>query len=64
LTAAEIKATLPLLAPKRSGHPYGYMDPLQWQRFIGWMRDNELINVAPTPSQTLSNAYLPGKIPE
>jgi putative hydroxymethylpyrimidine transport system substrate-binding protein len=64
LTAAEIKATLPLLAPKRYGHPYGYMDPLQWQRFISWMRDNELINVSPAPSQVLSNAYLPGRIPE
>ena len=64
LTAAEIKATLPLLGANPTGHPYGYMDPAQWQRFIAWMHDNELIKSLPTPSQELSNSYLPGKIPE
>ena len=63
LTAAEVKATLPLLEPKQRGRPYGYMDPGQWRGFIDWMRDNELINSLPTPSQVLSNAYLPGRIP-
>jgi hypothetical protein len=40
------------------------MDPAQWRNFIGWMRDNELIPSLPPPSQVLSNAYLPGSIPE
>jgi putative hydroxymethylpyrimidine transport system substrate-binding protein len=64
LTAAEVKATLPLLKPSRPGRPYGYMDPAQWRNFIGWMRDNELIPALPPTSQVLSNAYLPGSIPE
>ena len=64
LTAAEVKATLPLLAPSLHGHPYGYMDPTQWRTFIAWMRDNELIETLPPTSQVLSNAYLPGKISE
>ena len=64
LTGAEVKATLPLLAPNLHGHPYGYMDPTQWRAFIAWMRDNELISSLPPTSQVLSNAYLPGKIPE
>jgi putative hydroxymethylpyrimidine transport system substrate-binding protein len=64
LTAAEVKATLPLLESNRGGHPYGYMDPGQWRNFIAWMRDNELISSLPPPSEVLSNAYLPGKIPE
>jgi putative hydroxymethylpyrimidine transport system substrate-binding protein len=66
LTAAEVKATLPLLgAPsKQAAHPYGYMDPAAWRRFTGWMRDNGLISGLPAPSQLLSNAYLPGQIPE
>ncbi len=64
LTAAEVKATLPLLESGPSGHPYGYMDPGQWRNFIAWMRDNELISSLPLPSEVLSNAYLPGKIPE
>ena len=64
LTAAEVKATLPMLAPNLNGHPFGYMDPTQWRNFIAWMRDNELIKTLPPPSEVLSNAYLPGKIAE
>ncbi len=64
LTKAEVAATLPLLDPARGGRPYGYMDPSQWRKFIGWMRDNELISALPPTSSVLSNAYLPGEIPE
>jgi putative hydroxymethylpyrimidine transport system substrate-binding protein len=64
LTAAEVKATLPLLGtPQGSEHPYGYMDPAQWQKFTGWMYDNGLISAQPDPSQVLSNDSLPGRIP-
>src|SRR6478672_12366598 len=45
LTKAELAVTLPLLNPARgSKQPYGYMAPDQWREFIGWMRDNELID--------------------
>jgi putative hydroxymethylpyrimidine transport system substrate-binding protein len=64
LTRAEVKATLPLLAPDRPGRPYGYMDPAQWDEFSGWMRDNGLVASRPVPSELLSNDYLPGGIPE
>jgi putative hydroxymethylpyrimidine transport system substrate-binding protein len=65
LTAAEVKATLPLLAAKTEGQPYGYMNPGQWEAFAAWMRDNGLIDSLPTPAEVLSNDYLPsGKIPE
>ncbi len=64
LTAAEVKVTLPLLEPKLPGRPYGYMDPAQWRNFTGWMHDNGLISSPPAPSTVLSNAYLPGSIPE
>jgi putative hydroxymethylpyrimidine transport system substrate-binding protein len=63
LTAAEVKATLPLLNATE-GKPYGFMDPARWRRFTGWMRDNGLISALPAPSQLLSNAYLPGQITE
>ncbi len=63
LTRAEVKATLPLLAPKHPGLPFGYMDPTQWRKFTGWMHDNGLISAQPDPSQVLSNDYLPGRIP-
>ncbi len=67
-TRAEVAATLPLLkAPRRGaaeGRPYGHMDPAAWQRFILWMRDNELIDGRPEPQDVLTNEYLPGSIPE
>jgi putative hydroxymethylpyrimidine transport system substrate-binding protein len=64
LTAAEVEATLPLLAAKVPRKPYGYMDPDQWGTFSGWMHDNELIHSLPAPGELLTNAYLPGEIPE
>jgi putative hydroxymethylpyrimidine transport system substrate-binding protein len=64
LTGAEIEATLPLLAARTQGRPFGYMDPAKWGTFAGWMRDNGLIESLPRPEELLSNAYLPGEIPE
>jgi putative hydroxymethylpyrimidine transport system substrate-binding protein len=64
LTAAEVEATLPLLGARTQGQPYGYMDPAAWDSFAGWMRDNELIGSLPTAAELLTNAYLPGTIPE
>jgi putative hydroxymethylpyrimidine transport system substrate-binding protein len=63
LTRAEVKATLPLLAPS-AGRPYGYMDAERWGMFAAWMRDNGLISARPDPARLLSNEYLPGRIPE
>jgi putative hydroxymethylpyrimidine transport system substrate-binding protein len=67
LTAAEVKATLPLLAPppaSSKGNPYGYMDPAEWAEFAGWMRDNGLISSMLGADALLSNDYLSGEIPE
>jgi putative hydroxymethylpyrimidine transport system substrate-binding protein len=65
LTEAEVEATLPLLHPSvPPGQPYGFMNPKEWTTFAGWMRDNELIESLPTASELLTNAYLPGEIPE
>jgi putative hydroxymethylpyrimidine transport system substrate-binding protein len=65
LTAAEVKATLPLLGARVKGQPYGYMDPKQWEAFAGWMRDNGLIESLPQTSELLDDSYLPsGEIPE
>jgi putative hydroxymethylpyrimidine transport system substrate-binding protein len=65
LTAAEVKATLPLLGARTKGQPYGYMDPEEWTVFAAWMRDNGLIESLPTASDLLDNGYLPsGEIPE
>jgi len=58
LTRAEVEATLPLLSAS------GRMDPEKWSAFAAWMRDNELIAGRPRTAELLSNAYLPGSIPE
>lgn len=64
LTEAEMTATLPLLAARTAGKPYGYMDSAEWTTFAGWMRDNGLIESLPTAEELLSNSYLSGEIPE
>ncbi|MDQ2940154.1 MAG: ABC transporter substrate-binding protein [Actinomycetota bacterium] len=63
LTAAEVKATLPVLSQANPKRPYGYMDQAEWQQFIGWMRDHGLISSLPTPTQVLTEELLPGRIP-
>jgi hypothetical protein len=40
------------------------MSPASWREFIGWMRDNGLISTLEATGQVLTNAYLPGRIPE
>jgi putative hydroxymethylpyrimidine transport system substrate-binding protein len=64
LTRAEVEATLPLLGKRVPDQPYGYMDPAEWNAFAGWMRDNGQIESLPNAADLLSNAYLPGEIPE
>jgi putative hydroxymethylpyrimidine transport system substrate-binding protein len=65
LTKAEVEATLPLLNPNVDPRqPFGYLNTQDWETFIGWMRDNELIEQLPKASELLTNAYLPGAIPE
>jgi putative hydroxymethylpyrimidine transport system substrate-binding protein len=63
LTAAEVKATLPVLSQASPKRPYGYMNQAEWQQFIGWMRDHGLISSLPTPPQVLTEELLPGRIP-
>jgi len=65
LAKAQVEATLPLLDPSVApGQPFGFMNPGEWDTFAGWMRDNGLIESLPKAGELLSNAYLPGEIPE
>jgi putative hydroxymethylpyrimidine transport system substrate-binding protein len=64
LTAAEVKATLPVLSRATPERPYGAMDPGQWAQFIGWMRDQGLISSLPPPQAVLTEELLPGRIPD
>jgi putative hydroxymethylpyrimidine transport system substrate-binding protein len=58
LTAAEVEATLPLLAPDR--RRFGYMDPAEWEGFAGFMAEEGQIGSAPAPDEVSTNEYLPG----
>jgi putative hydroxymethylpyrimidine transport system substrate-binding protein len=57
-TRAEVDATLPLLAGAH-GHPYGFMNPAEWQLYAEWMAQHELISSAPRTSDVLTNALVP-----
>jgi putative hydroxymethylpyrimidine transport system substrate-binding protein len=59
ITAAEVRKTLPLLMPSDSKHPYGYMDPRQWQRFSQFFADHGVIKALPASDDVLTNDLLP-----
>lgn len=59
ITRAEIDKTLPLLLPKDSKHPYGYMDPSQWKRFTQFFADQGVIQALPPTGDVLTNDLLP-----
>lgn len=63
LTSAEVARTLPLLAQRGTGHPYGYLDPKQWTRFAHFMADNGLIKALPPTGDVLTNDLLPNQVP-
>jgi putative hydroxymethylpyrimidine transport system substrate-binding protein len=60
ITAAEVRKTLPLLLPKDTKDPYGYMDPSQWQKFAQFFADNGEIKALPQIDDVLTNELLPG----
>jgi putative hydroxymethylpyrimidine transport system substrate-binding protein len=61
-TRAEVNRTLPLLAQRGSGHPFGYLDPRQWRAFEHFFADNRLIKVIPDAGAVLTNDLLPKKL--
>ncbi len=64
LTAAEIDATLPILAQRDPKKPFGYMNPAEWERFAGFFADRGLITTRPGADELLTNELLPGSSPD
>jgi putative hydroxymethylpyrimidine transport system substrate-binding protein len=58
LTAAEVRATLPLLLPERG--EFGYMDPGQWEKFAGLLYDEQVIESRVDVGDALTNDLLAG----
>jgi putative hydroxymethylpyrimidine transport system substrate-binding protein len=41
--------------------PFGYMDPLEWQRYTTWMADERLIRSVDPGARAFTNEFLPGE---
>jgi putative hydroxymethylpyrimidine transport system substrate-binding protein len=61
LQEAVVKATLPVFFPEDEARPFGYQDPAEWQAYIDWMKENELLSTDQTAERVLSNEFLAGE---
>jgi putative hydroxymethylpyrimidine transport system substrate-binding protein len=59
-TRASVRLTLPVLFPEDGERPFGYLDPVKWRNYGGWMVDNGLLDAPPDVDATLTNDLLPG----
>lgn len=60
LQEAVVRRTLPLFFPEERKRPFGWQDPVAWERYGRWMLDNGLIE-QPVDPTALTNEYLPGQ---
>jgi putative hydroxymethylpyrimidine transport system substrate-binding protein len=61
LQEAVVKATLPVFFPEDEARPFGYQDSEEWQAYIDWMVDNDLLTEEQTAEQALTNEFLAGE---
>ena len=59
-TTESVRLTIPTLFPK-SGRPWGYLDPVSWQNYGGWMVSNGVLKKLPNVDAALTNKLLPGQ---
>lgn len=64
VTAAQMKATLPLLGQQGDAEqpyerPWGHQDPQRWQTFIDWMIEQEVLEGPVRAVDVLNNELLP-----
>ncbi|MGA1212152.1 MAG: ABC transporter substrate-binding protein [Solirubrobacterales bacterium] len=64
VTRAQVETTLPLLAGEGGSRPFGYMSSVEWQRFINWAFENEVLSEGQRAVEALNNDYLPGECVE
>jgi putative hydroxymethylpyrimidine transport system substrate-binding protein len=58
-TAASVRVTIPALFPA-AGKPWGYLDPVAWRNYGGWMVSNDVLKRLPNIQSSISNDLLPG----
>jgi putative hydroxymethylpyrimidine transport system substrate-binding protein len=61
LQEAVVKATLPVFFPEDDARPWGYQDPDEWQAYIDWMVDEELLTQRQSAERVQTNEFLPGE---
>jgi len=61
LQRAQVQATLPVFFPTDRTRPFGYQDPVAWQRYAKWMTDNGLLTTPQTAQRAFTNEFLPGE---
>lgn len=59
-TVASVRQTIPTLFPA-SGRPWGYLDPVAWRNYGGWMVSNGVLKSLPDVGSALRNDLLPGQ---
>jgi putative hydroxymethylpyrimidine transport system substrate-binding protein len=60
-TRESVRLTIPTFFPRKSGQPFGYMDPVAWRNYGGWMVDNGVLKDLPDIDAALTNDLLPGE---
>ena len=60
-TRASVRLTIPVLFPEQGNQPFGYLDPVKWRNYGGWMVDNGLLDKTPDVNEVLTNELLPGE---
>lgn len=63
LQRAVVDVTLPHFRAPR-GRPYGWQEPEEWNAFVRWMRENDLVENLTTAEGAFTNEHLPGQGPE
>ncbi len=59
-TRESVRLTIPTLFPEKRDQPFGYLDPVRWRNYGGWMVDNELLKELPDIDSATTNDLLPG----
>jgi putative hydroxymethylpyrimidine transport system substrate-binding protein len=60
-TRESVRLTIPALFPEDRSKPFGYMNPVQWRNYGGWMVDNGVLKDLPNVDEALTNDLLPGE---
>ncbi len=58
---ASVKATIPAMFPEDDDVPWGYLDPVAWRNYAGWMREQGLVDELPDVNEAATNDLLPGE---